>query len=247
MDPAAAWPVLSITERRVLGVLVEKQKTTDTYPLTINAVVTGCNQKSNRDPILNLDDLQAEEALTSAQKKGLVMRIISGRVDKWKHLLYDAWKVSSPELAVIAELLLRGPQTEGELRSRASRMDDIPDLGQLRAIVKSLAERKLVIYLTPEERRGAVLTHGFHDPRELEHLQTIHAQGGATMTEPGAGVFLASAAEPGAGPDHQTMVQLREELDSLRQQVHRLSQMVEQLQKELGIAIPKDSISVSPA
>ena len=117
-----SWPVLSAQERRVLGVLVEKAQTTkDAGPLSMNSLVTGCNQKSNRDPVMNLNDAQAEEALVSAQQKGLTVRIIgSGRVERWKHSLYEAWHVSKPELAILAELLLRGAQTEGELRARAS-------------------------------------------------------------------------------------------------------------------------------
>lgn len=230
MDEAAvAWPVLSIAERRVLGVLVEKQKTTDTYPLSLNSVVTGSNQKSNRDPILNFDDPQAEDALSSAQKKGLVMRIISGRVDKWKHLLYDAWKVSSPELAVLAELLLRGPQTVGELRGRASRMDDIPDLEQLRAILNSLMERKFVVFLTPEDRRGAVVTHGFHDPRELEQLRTVHAEG--AISPPSESV------PPGpSGEESAAITELRQQVQALQEQVRTLQIVVERLQSDLGVS-----------
>ena len=123
-----AWPVLSALERRVLGVLVEKAKTTpDIYPLSLNSLVTGCNQKSNRDPVMNLSDLEVEEALTRAQKKGLVVKITGGRVERWRHIVYEAWRVEKVELAVLAELLLRGPQSEGELRARASRMEPIDD------------------------------------------------------------------------------------------------------------------------
>ena len=109
-DVPATWPAFSTNERRVLGVLVEKQKTTDTYPLTVNSIVTGANQKSNRDPLLNLPDYAVEETLDDLKKKGLVMQVVSGRVDKWRHLLYETWKVTSVELAILAELLLRGPQ-----------------------------------------------------------------------------------------------------------------------------------------
>src|SRR6266853_5186480 len=110
-EVAASWPALGVHERRVLGVLVEKAMTTqDAGPLSMNSLVTGCNQKSNRDPVMSLDDAQAEEALTTAQQKGLVAKITgSGRVERWKHTLYDAWHVSRVELAVLAELLLRGP------------------------------------------------------------------------------------------------------------------------------------------
>src|SRR5438552_39003 len=175
--PSPSWPALSAHERRVLGVLVEKSKTTpDTYPMSINALVTGCNQKSNRDPILDLSDVDVEDALVSAQKKGLTIRVTgSGRVVRWKHAMYDAWKVGKVEAALLTELLLRGPQTEGELRGRASRMEPIDDLDGLRALLKPLAERRLVVYLTPEGRRGTVLTHGFHAADEVEHLRARHS------------------------------------------------------------------------
>src|SRR5947207_5029915 len=106
--PNGPWPVLDLKERRVLGVLVEKAKTTpDTYPMTLNALVTGCNQKSNRDPILNLSNDQVEEGLLAAQRKGLAIRLTgSGRVEKWRHNLYDSWHVDKVEMAVLVELLL---------------------------------------------------------------------------------------------------------------------------------------------
>src|SRR5437870_9315791 len=91
--PAGPWPVLDLSERRVLGVLAEKSKTTpDAYPMSINGLVTGCNQKSNRDPVLNLSDVDVEDALARCQKKGLVTRLTGGgRVERWKHNLYEAW------------------------------------------------------------------------------------------------------------------------------------------------------------
>src|ERR1700693_2063261 len=165
-------PVLSVIERRILGVLVEKAKTTpDVYPLSINSIVAGSNQKSNRDPLLSLSDLEVEEVLPALQQKGLVTRITGGRGERWRHNLYDVWKVNKVELAILTELLLRGAQTEGELRGRASRMEPIDDLDTLRAQLKPLAERGLVVYLGPEGRRGTQLTHGFHTPKELEYLK----------------------------------------------------------------------------
>src|ERR671936_973505 len=171
------WPVLDVQERRVLGVLVEKAKTTpDAYPMSVNALVAGCNQKSNRDPILYLTDLDVEDALARCQKKGLAIKITGGRVIRWRHNLYEAWYVDKVDLAVLAELLLRGPQTEGELRGRASRMEPLDDLDALRTVLRPLVERNLVVYLTPEGR-GAVVTHGFHPPEELDRLRArAHAQ-----------------------------------------------------------------------
>jgi uncharacterized protein YceH (UPF0502 family) len=200
---AAAWPVLNLAERRVLGVLVEKAKTTpDAYPMSLNALVTGSNQKSNRDPVLNLSDVDVEDALGRCQKMGLVARITGGRVERWRHLLYEAWHVDKVDLAILGELLLRGPQTEGELRTRAARMEPIEDLDTLRQCLRPLVERKLVAYLTPEDRRGAMLTHGFHDPSELTWLRAHEAaQPVPTAAVPApsapAGPSRAEAALPG--------------------------------------------------
>src|SRR6185312_1664048 len=117
------WEPLSLLERRILGVLVEKQKTSktaDTYPLSLNSLTTGCNQKSNRDPVLNLEEEEVEETLLRCLKRNLVARVTSTRVMRWRHLLYEAWHVDKIDLAILAELLLRGPQTEGELRTHVN-------------------------------------------------------------------------------------------------------------------------------
>jgi uncharacterized protein len=228
------WPVLDMRERRVLGVLIEKAKTTpDTYPLSVNALVTGSNQKSNRDPILNLTDLEAEETLARCQKKGLAIKITGGRVVRWKHNLYDAWHVDKVDLAVLGELLLRGPQTEGELRSRASRMEPIDDLDALRNVLRPLMERKLVVYLTPEERRGAVLTHGFHDPHELERLRSRIA------AEPIAETPSPSAPAPAAHDERLSEIEFglrtaREEIAALKQTIAGLQEELRQFKQSLG-------------
>src|SRR6266568_1348390 len=125
------WEPLSPLERRILGVLVEKQKTAksaDIYPLSLNALTIGCNQKSNRDPVLDLSDDEVEEGLSTLQKNGLAVRLTGSRVDRFKHELYEKWTRHGAQMAVLAELLLRGPQTKGELRVRAARMDPIDTL-----------------------------------------------------------------------------------------------------------------------
>src|SRR5580698_1570971 len=147
--------------------------------MSLNALVTGSNQKSNRDPVMFLSEEDVEYTLTRLQKAGLVMKITGGRVERWRHTLYDSWHVGKVELAILGELLLRGPQTEGELRTRASRMEPIEDLDALRQSLRPLVERNLVVYLTPEDRRGAVLTHGFHDPQELTRLRKHSASAAA--------------------------------------------------------------------
>ncbi len=210
----APWPVLDVTERRVLGVLVEKAKTTpDAYPMSLNSLVTGSNQKSNRDPLLNLTDVEVEEALGHCQKKGLVMRITGGKVERWRHLLYEAWRVDKVDLAILAELLLRGPQTEGELRTRASRMEPIEDLDTLRAVLRPLVERGLVVYLTAENRRGAMLTHGFHDPRERDRLRA-HA---AAAPVPPETVTAVPSPPPPPSRAEQVLPTLEAEVAAARQ------------------------------
>ncbi len=186
-EPAPApptWEPLGPLERRVLGVLIEKQKTGsgDTYPMTVNALVTGSNQKNNRDPVMSLDEDEIEETLLELNRKVLVNRVQGGRVEKWRHLLYDLWQVSKVEMAILAELLLRGPQSEGDLRSRASRMDDIADLDTLRNLLRDLGRRNFVLYLTPPGR-GAVVTHGFHTAEELADERARHG-GGAGSAPP---------------------------------------------------------------
>src|SRR5262249_10657399 len=87
---------------------------------------------------------------------------------------YDVWQVEKVELAILAELLLRGPQTEGEVRGRADRMEAIADLDTLRTLLKPLVQRGLVVYLTPEGKRGTIVTHGFHSPQESQKLRAHH-------------------------------------------------------------------------
>ncbi len=235
------WPVLDTQERRILGVLVEKAKTTpDAYPLSINALVTGANQKSNRDPLLELEADDVEDSLNRLKGRGLVMKVIGGRVERWRHLLYETWHVNKVELAVLAELLLRGPQTEGELRTRASRMEPIEDLDALRNVLKPLTERNLVVYLTPEERRGAVLSHGFHDRAELERLERQFAGGGHVSAAPVAAPVVAPAPSPPRSDDRvarleQALAPLREELGEARQRIAALEKTVQEMRAALAV------------
>ncbi len=215
-------------QQRVLGVLVEKAKTTpDIYPMTINGLVTGCNQKSNRDPVMDLADDEVEDTLAELQKLGLVTCIQGGRVEKWRHQLYDVWVVNRRELAVLTELLLRGSQTLGDLRSRASRMEALESLEELREVMTPLVERGLVIYLTPEDRRGAVVTHGFHGPEVLAALRDGVSQPTETNVRPGGAGARPSpealrALEERLTAQEAAMNQLREEVAELRTLVQTL-------------------------
>ena len=137
--------LLNEIETRVLGALVEKELTTpEYYPLSLNALVNACNQKSNRDPAMNLDEELVREALRTLDKKGLAgpADSMTGRVSKYEHRLQEAYNFTRYETAILAELLLRGPQTPGELRSRADRMHKFDDLGIALTTLKKLMERE---------------------------------------------------------------------------------------------------------
>ena len=137
--------VLSEVETRVLGSLVEKELTTpEYYPLSLNALVNACNQKSNRDPVMNLNENAVSQALRSLDKEGLAGPAdgMDNRVTKFEHRLQEAFNFDRREIAILCELLLRGPQTPGELRSRAERMHRFDDLGQVQSTLQRLAQRE---------------------------------------------------------------------------------------------------------
>ena len=137
--------ILSEIETRVLGSLVEKELTTpDYYPLSLNALVNACNQKSNRDPAMNLNEDAVSQALRSLEKEGLAGPAdgMDNRVTKFEHRLQEAFNFDRREIAILCELLIRGPQTPGELRSRAERMYRFDDLGQVQSTLQRLAQRE---------------------------------------------------------------------------------------------------------
>ena len=136
--------ILSDVEARVLGCLVEKDITTpEYYPLSLNALVHACNQKSNREPPMNLEEDTVRQALRSLGEQ-MLARSASGdsRVAKYEHRLADTFNFTRPETAILCELLLRGPQTPGELRSRAERMHPFEDLSVVQSTLKHLMERE---------------------------------------------------------------------------------------------------------
>ena len=167
-----AWQPISARDRRVLGVLVEKAKTTpDVYPMSINAIRTGANQKNNRHPLMELENDDVEQSLERLRGLKAVSEVQGdSRVPRYRHLLYDWLGVDKLELAVMAELLLRGAQTEGDLRAHAARMEPIPDLETLHTVVAALKAKGLMLGLTPSGR-GHVVTHALYQEQELEKLR----------------------------------------------------------------------------
>src|SRR5436190_23424347 len=136
---------LTPIEARILGALIEKEITTpEYYPLSLNALANACNQKSNRDPVLHLEENEVRRALNHLESQSLVRSVSASdsRVTKFEHRLQDAFNFYRPEIAVICELLLRGPQTPGELRTRASRMHPFEDLESVQSALQRLSKRE---------------------------------------------------------------------------------------------------------
>lgn len=186
-DDQKASPVpLTASARRVLGVLVEKAKTTpDSYPLTLSGIISGSNQKSNRVPKMDLDEEDVLLALDELRKVGAAREVQgSGRAIKYRHAAYDWMDVDGPGSAVMTEFLLRGPQTLGELRTRASRMHPFADLDALKQVISGLVAKGLVESLTPPGR-GQTFSHALYPPEERQYLSArLEKQASAKTTAP---------------------------------------------------------------
>jgi uncharacterized protein YceH (UPF0502 family) len=240
--PWAAAGGLNLRQRRVFGVLVEKAKTTpDAYPMTINGLVAGCNQKSNREPQMNLTQEDVEQVLGELRAMGAVTEVQgSGRVAKYRHHAYEWLGVEKTELAVMTELLLRGEQTLGELRGRAARMEPIADLGALKPVVDSLIQRGLMLALT-SPGRGQVVSHNLYKERELAEIKArfqgyVPAGGGDDDAPPlvagtaGAAVAAQTGVRitpPGVTADQ--FAELSVEVAELRAEVARLKDQLQAL------------------
>jgi uncharacterized protein YceH (UPF0502 family) len=238
------WRPLSSIERRILGVLVEKAKTTpNAYPITLNALTTGCNQKNNRDPHMDLKPDQVEAALETLRESGAVAEIQGdGRVAKYRHYLYEWLGVDKVELSVMAELLLRGEQTLGELRGRASRMDPIETLESLRPILKSLMDKNLIVALTPEGR-GQIVTHNLYTEREMSEVRRRYVGGApaaSTASEPlsSPAAPRPSAIAPSVPADviaeiRVELAELRAAVARMREETRELAGKVSQMEKQI--------------
>jgi uncharacterized protein YceH (UPF0502 family) len=228
------WQPLTAIQRRVLGVLVEKAKTTpDAYPLTLNALTNGCNQKSNRSPKMELETYEVEECLVQLRNLNVVVEIWdSGRVPKYRHDAYDWLAVDKQEMAVIVELLLRGEQTVGELRGRAARMEAIADMSELRPILASLEEKGLLLSLTAAGR-GQVVTHSLYQQEERNKLlnqfeDASPAKPQVQTEQPPRQIVPISATTPEVTLDMYNELQV--ELAAVQAEVSRLRLRLEQLE-----------------
>ena len=211
---------LNELEIRVLGCLMEKELTTpEYYPLTLNALVSACNQKSNRDPVLSLTESEVANLLQSLGARGLArLTTTGGRVGKYCHSVEGKLGLAPPARAILAELMLRGPQTVGELRNRCERMAELPDLAAVEAILFELRQcGPPLVALLPrqagrKEQRYAQLFAGLPDlPEEEEEAPA--AERPASRQPPANERLIGLEAEVGT---------LRGEVSALRQEVEEL-------------------------
>ncbi len=214
---------LDFLEARAIGCLIEKQITTpDQYPLSLNGLLNACNQKSNRDPVMSLDEPTLQRTVDALSRKHLVLERsgFGSRVPKYQHLFcnteYGSLKFSAQELAIVCELLLRGPQTPGELRSRASRMAAFSDVSEVEAVLQSLLEREsgpLVARLPRETgRRESRYVHLFSGELPPQALVEDPATDGAAQ----GAEFDTLAGR--VGRLEEEVRQLRAELEALKSQ-----------------------------
>jgi uncharacterized protein YceH (UPF0502 family) len=211
---------LTPVEARVIGCLIEKQITTpDQYPLSLNALVNACNQKSNRDPTMDLDERTVQGVVDVLSKRHFVMEKsgFGSRVPKYQHRFcnteFGTLKLDAVELAIVCELLLRGPQTPGELRTRASRMATVTDVSEIEATLLKLANRidgPFVVRLVREPgRRDSRYAHLFSGPVSGAERAGEADDGDRSMVaavSAGASDHYTAANDAISSPEHRTNV-----------------------------------------
>lgn len=209
------------TEARIIGALVEKQLTTpEYYPLTLNALVNACNQKNNREPVVSYNEGTATNALEALRDRNLVYVFYgsTSRVPKYKHMLPSVYELEPPETAVMCVMMLRGPQTLGELRTRTVRLYTFSGLGEIQETLDGLVRREdpLVVRLPVQpgqkEARFAHLLSGEIDIEAFASAQAVaHKRGGV---------------------EEERIVKLEDEVTALRGEVETLKQTFEEFRKQ---------------
>lgn len=213
--------ILSETEARIVGALVEKQLTTpEYYPLTLNALVNACNQKNNREPVVSYDERTVTTALEHLRDRNIVYVFYgsTSRVPKYKHMLPSIYELEPAEVAVMCVMMLRGPQTPGELRGRTDRLYEFPGLGEVQQTLDGLMRRddplvvRLPVQPGQKEARFAHLLSGEVDVEALAVAQSTRATRG--------------------GGDPERMEKLEEDVAFLRSEVERLQQTFDEFRKQ---------------
>jgi uncharacterized protein YceH (UPF0502 family) len=216
-------PQLTDNEVRVLGSLVEKQVTTpEYYPLTLNSLTAACNQKNNRNPVTSLTEAEVEQALDSLREKNLayVFHGSTSRVPKFKHVAPEVLQLNPAELAVVCVLMLSGPQTMGEIRTRGSRLHEFPGLEEVEQALHELSTRESEPLVTKLPRQA-----GQKDAR-FAHLLSGPPNVEALVEAPSASRAGHRASEA------ERIAKLEEQVNSLNDQVTNLSAQFDQFKKQ---------------
>ncbi len=211
--------VLNPAEARVLGALVEKDITTpDYYPLSLNALINACNQKNNREPVTNFDEETVRLALRNLSDKQLagMARDAEGRVAKYEHRLQEVYNFTRPETAILCVLLLRGPQTPGELRGRTERMHRFEDLDEVLSGLQQLMRREPPLAKALGRRPGT---------KEIRYAHLL--SGDVEAWDPPA-----ETASSSASADAERLIQLEEQVAALRNEVAELKQQMAEFRKQ---------------
>ena len=218
---------LTPVETRVLGCLLEKERTTpDAYPLTLNSLLLACNQSTNREPILTLNEREIEEALDGLRQKKLATVIFGGgsRVQKYRHILPDTYNFSPQEYALLCVLLLRGPQTVGELRGRTERMASFPTLADVENTLAGLGEGSEPLVRLLPQRPGQ---------KERRYVQLLS---GEPVEPPPEQLAAPTPRERSSTPDHAPRLEtLEQEVADLRRDVGSLRESLDELRRALGV------------
>ena len=172
-------PQLNSTEIRILGSLIEKQATSpETYPLTLNALVLACNQKTSREPVMNLSQGQVGQSLRALEGRSLTRLVMGSRADRWEHRVEKTLELVPAQVVLIGLLFLRGPQTINELLTRSGRMHDFEDSEQVAHQLERLIARGLALLIPRQAgQREDRYTHALGDPADIEAILATRQQG----------------------------------------------------------------------
>ena len=218
-------PVLSLLETRVLGVLAEKQRTVpDSYPLTLNSLVSGCNQKSSRDPVIEASEAEVLVALDSLRGLSLIVETSGGRASRYAHNIERVLRIPTQSTALLAMMMLRGPQTAGELRLNCERLHKFADISSVESFLAELAERAA----------GGLVVELPRQPGAREN-RWMHLLSGAPAIEERVPVRTASAAHSGDVTVGEIAV-LKANVARLETEMGELRAMIGRLCAELGIS-----------
>ncbi|MGI8641709.1 MAG: YceH family protein [Pyrinomonadaceae bacterium] len=210
---------LTEVEARIVGALIEKQLTTpEYYPLTLNALVAACNQKTNREPVVVYDEETVEKALENLREKNIVYVFYgsTSRVPKYKHILPDVFELDAPETAVLCVLMLRGAQTLGELRERTGRLYEFSGLGEVNETLDALMRREEPLVVKLERLPGQ------------KEARFAHLLSG----EVDVSAYARETAFSGKHADNERLTKLEEEIGTLRGELNDFRQMFDEFKKQ---------------